>query len=363
MWQNFLMKRIIDKSFVRLDESRCLKNRSKYSHCSNCVDICPQHALKVSDEKLIFESDKCSDCKLCIHQCPTEALNYEFEQLHKYEKQIKSCEAVCFTCEEQKESNNVSEVILPCMSSLLPEMLMIADLYEKNTQIFYDEHKCQSCKQNKNFDGNLEWVNDWNNLSCLKTKVEMISKKEQKVSAKRKLSRRELFSYTNEKKNQIALFLFDSFNPSITLKNKLQLPERREYFSAFLKKRKLQGAVPCNLREKLSVANVKVESDCHLCQKCSTICPTGALKLAETKESKSLVFQTERCIDCDLCTNFCSKITKKQINFEDLTTEIILQEQSLNECPKCGEQKLETEHFCEECQLREMRKKLLLHNL
>lgn len=355
------MKRMIDKSFVRLSENRCLRNRNKHSQCSLCEEICPQPALSIIDGMLNFDSSKCSNCRLCIHVCPTEALNYEFEQLHKYEQKIESCQSVCFACEEQGDPS--TDVILPCVSSLTPEMLMIAAVYDKRMQILVDEKYCSSCKSNWTGVRDLSWIKEWNESNLSDTKVEIIANKEAKVAAKRKVSRRELFSLTKIKtKEQVTTLVFDSFDNSSQMKDKLSLTERRKYLLAFLKKKNISGKVPGEIAKKLGTVKITATNNCLLCQKCSAMCPTGALKLSETEAAKALTFNPQYCIDCDICEHVCLEISKQPISFEEIETTIILQERKLTKCPSCEEKKLETLNFCEECQVKQVRKSVLLQN-
>jgi NAD-dependent dihydropyrimidine dehydrogenase PreA subunit len=361
MWQKFLMKRMIDKSFVRWSENRCLRNRNKQSQCSLCEEICPQPALVIEDGKLTFDHSTCSNCRLCIHVCPTEAFNYEFEQLHKYEQKIQSYESVCFSCGEQGDSN--TDVILPCVSSLTPEMLMIADLHDKKVQILWDEKHCRSCKSNWTHERDFSWVREWNKSEASNNKVEIINKKGEKLAAKRKITRRELFSFTkNKTKEQLATLVFDSFDHAPNFKNKLPLTERRKYLLAYLKKNSELGIVPKKVAKKIGVVNISVTSNCKICQKCSATCPTGALTIVETEDTKSLTFQPQQCIDCDICEHACLEISKHPIKFEEITLKKVLLEQKLTNCPSCGEKKLEFENYCEECTVKHARKNILQQN-
>ncbi|OIJ18120.1 hypothetical protein BKP45_11020 [Anaerobacillus alkalidiazotrophicus] len=361
MWSKFLLKRMVDKSFVRLSESRCLRNRNKHSQCSLCEEVCPQPAINITDGKLTLDSSKCSNCRLCIHVCPTEAFNYEFEQLHKYEQKIQSCESVCFSCEEQGDPS--TDVILPCVSSLRPEMLMIGTLYEKEIQILWNEKRCLSCKSNWTHKRDLIWINEWNGSNISECNVEIIDNKDARIASKRKVSRRELFSLSkNKTKDQVAHLVFDSFDQSSNLRDKLSLTDRRKYLLSCLKGKNSIGNIPDKIAKKLGIVKLEVTNNCQLCRKCSATCPTGALKLEETEEKTSLIFQAHYCIDCDICENVCLEIRKSSINFEEIRKSTLLHETKLNECPGCGDKKIETKTYCEECNVKQVRKSILYQN-
>ena len=52
-----------------LDESLC-------DGCGTCVDVCPEHALSIVDEKLVRDEELCTNCSACIDHCPNEALSW-----------------------------------------------------------------------------------------------------------------------------------------------------------------------------------------------------------------------------------------------------------------------------------------------
>ena len=49
----------------------------KCTGCGACVDICPNEALKVNDEKVVVDENECIDCGVCVDECPVEALEME----------------------------------------------------------------------------------------------------------------------------------------------------------------------------------------------------------------------------------------------------------------------------------------------
>ena len=51
-----------------------LYKKGKCMGCSTCVDLCPQHALKLGSEGIVYAADLCVNCGLCTEECPTMAL-------------------------------------------------------------------------------------------------------------------------------------------------------------------------------------------------------------------------------------------------------------------------------------------------
>ncbi|MBI3965702.1 MAG: 4Fe-4S binding protein [Chloroflexi bacterium] len=44
--------------------------------CHRCVDVCPQRALRVSDQRIELDKDLCGSCGVCVTACPSEALTF-----------------------------------------------------------------------------------------------------------------------------------------------------------------------------------------------------------------------------------------------------------------------------------------------
>lgn len=42
--------------------------------CGSCVEVCPNSAHEIINEKHIFHREKCTFCEKCVQSCPTEAL-------------------------------------------------------------------------------------------------------------------------------------------------------------------------------------------------------------------------------------------------------------------------------------------------
>jgi ferredoxin len=58
-----------DEAFekVKIDREKC-------TGCGDCVEICPEEAIVVVDEKATVNDD-CSLCEVCIDECPEGAIS------------------------------------------------------------------------------------------------------------------------------------------------------------------------------------------------------------------------------------------------------------------------------------------------
>ncbi|WP_255717005.1 4Fe-4S dicluster domain-containing protein [Salipaludibacillus sp. CUR1] len=364
MWRQFLYKRVKERSSLRINEKKCLRNRYKFSDCDKCIKVCPYDALSLVNGKVEMEEDRCRSCGQCVHTCPTEALYFEAEMMDKYDNRISQKEAVTFACTIQS-SNDEEDVTFPCLKSLSPEHLMISALYEKKCEVYCDYKQCKSCEAAWEPEEGLKWLAEWNEQTE-SPKVPLVTNKEEKSGANRTYNRRELFKMTSQQtKSQIGDLILDSYKEVIDLKEKIAPTQKRQYAIAYLKKNqellKMNMANAKTLSDKLNLTGINVKGDCNICQTCSSLCPAGALKVVEKDSLKVLEFEAGRCVNCDICEKACPSIQKHPVSqLSDLLNKTTLKTMLLDECPKCGSSKHTEEALCEECQRRKDKRESLL---
>ena len=54
--------------------SEKLYTRKKCIGCKTCVDVCPQHALRLEPTGIVTDKELCTLCGRCVEECPTLAL-------------------------------------------------------------------------------------------------------------------------------------------------------------------------------------------------------------------------------------------------------------------------------------------------
>lgn len=52
-------------------------NRELCKGCGDCVEVCPNKAIRLSEGKAVIDQAKCSTCQICAEVCPTGALQLE----------------------------------------------------------------------------------------------------------------------------------------------------------------------------------------------------------------------------------------------------------------------------------------------
>ncbi|MBN1363494.1 MAG: 4Fe-4S binding protein [Syntrophaceae bacterium] len=51
----------------KIDKEKCVG-------CGVCVNVCPQEAISIVDNKARIDADKCVDCGRCVQVCPQGAI-------------------------------------------------------------------------------------------------------------------------------------------------------------------------------------------------------------------------------------------------------------------------------------------------
>jgi formate hydrogenlyase subunit 6/NADH:ubiquinone oxidoreductase subunit I len=78
---------------------------------------------------------------------------------------------------------------------------------------------------------------------------------------------------------------------------------------------------------------------CNLCEVCSVMCPTGALRFAEKENSGSIAFSLGRCTGCRLCIEVCpnSCVSSSDASLGDINSnERVLIENKMCRCKSCN---------------------------
>jgi pyruvate formate lyase activating enzyme len=47
---------------------------SKCTQCKACIEVCPENALQMIENKIVIDRQKCTLCGKCVDECPAEAL-------------------------------------------------------------------------------------------------------------------------------------------------------------------------------------------------------------------------------------------------------------------------------------------------
>lgn len=118
-----------DKSFLndlRLEwtlpdviAERCVHSRMETASCRRCVEVCPQHAWVIDDDRLGIDADACDGCRLCAAVCPEQAIVNEISP----EVRTWNDESVAFAaCEFAGVGSSSCQ--LPCLHTISVSILV-----------------------------------------------------------------------------------------------------------------------------------------------------------------------------------------------------------------------------------------------
>ena len=357
MWQ-LLLGRMIEKNTIRINSANCLQARYKDYDCNKCLQDCPRNSIKIENNKVKIDEQSCNNCGICTYSCPTKTFHIENEGLIACEKKMNNKRLANFTC--RKQGDDRVDILLPCLKNLSLEMLMVASLEKLPIQINWDRDICTKCEVSFNQEKLVEIINLWNSQSNLENNALILHEKSLNKNHFKKVSRREFFTFSKQTvKGQIGDFIFDSFN-EINFRDKVQIQENRNYLKKFINLTSYQDKIiDPKMTQKLSLCIIKAEGDCNLCDKCTKLCPTGALQVKEEPLVKKLFFDPGLCLDCGICLNNCAYLYKsdiKEVTFKELMVKVELHKDHFDNCPKCGELKSEKAPVCLDCE-REIIKK------
>ena len=360
MWQ-FLLGKTMTKTQLQINSEKCLRYRYKDHKCQICYNNCPSDAIQILDNKIEYNEKKCQNCGICCHQCPTEVFHLDSELLKNYEEKIVSKEVVCFTC--QRQDDGEVDIMLPCLKSLSPEIVMLAALKEVPMQMYWEEEHCHKCNRSWDYEKTLAWIEDWNKQFDKIYKIDIIHDKKLKLGRNRSVSRRDFFMVSKKQlKQKIGSLVFDSYS-EIKLKEKIPLTGKRTCLSNFSKYGKnIDIKLTPSLLSELRLSNRHVNDGCSLCSKCVALCPTGALKINSIENNRSLTLNRLECIDCGLCSQNCSYIEREDFTeqLEQLKNTIELSKAEQAICSKCGDPVSKGKMLCLDCELDKQKKEELL---
>jgi pyruvate ferredoxin oxidoreductase delta subunit len=58
------------RTFKPVRSDKCVK-------CKTCLILCPENAVKLENNKIVFDYDVCNGCGICAKECPAKAITME----------------------------------------------------------------------------------------------------------------------------------------------------------------------------------------------------------------------------------------------------------------------------------------------
>lgn len=141
-----VFERILERGEVRLDPTRCLRNRHRSSPCQKCRDVCPAGCLSL-DGAIRLDRDRCLDCGLCAVACPTGALDTEEVSPRRLLAQVREAGTASFCCRNRKSGSKPAVgVEIPCAGALDLSVILGSVASGYQVHLILEEEECRRCQ-------------------------------------------------------------------------------------------------------------------------------------------------------------------------------------------------------------------------
>lgn len=341
---------------LSVDPARCVRNLSKFSQCSACIDICPTGALSFEGQNIAVRRDLCVGCGGCIGVCPTEAPQLESLSLTRYIFKMAESSDRLVSCKRG----------IPCIAALSVEQLLSLAMLSEDPLIL-DVGHCASCPVREPLYARIVRMAEEANYlleamqqpGCVRLEAVTVEPEDvpegengddrraflERFSLKGAVKSRQDFEVALEEADMSEEERYKKVKkPDVSdiarMRQKV-LPDKRKLLFAALKR--AEKPQHYHTVEGASVSFVSQKyvdpQACTNCQVCYRICPTGAL--SATAQGEKILFDATLCLKCALCHDSCEPdAIHLQEGFEIKEffepTQRVLASFNVKRCNECG---------------------------
>jgi len=303
-----VFKAIGSDNGFKLDTKRCIWIKSRLSKCSACIDVCPEKALEKTKNGFILK-DNCMSCGLCVAACPTGAIYLDSSKFLNAGFSTQVGERY-FACSERiNEAAMVArqDMEISCLGALFPYWLAALG-YLGNEKVTIWIGKCEECRLGqKRAWSSFDEDTYLGNLHITKQKMPS----DQEFEKKAEVSRRGFFNMFSQSITKAVSKKISSYLPEVKNNDTSRLISIKSSLKSYINASKdhiglLNGDLPDWMKRSL-FANINIdEALCSACFVCTKLCPTKALNLQKTNETrKNIAYRPEMCVNCKLCVDVC----------------------------------------------------------
>lgn len=296
----YAVKALAKGAAIGVDRSRCVRHRCSVNPCTRCMDVCPTDAISWGRGGLQIDTGSCSDCLLCLSDCPTAALSFPGQSLSKLLSDLADHPLPVLGCKGQPDTD--AHVRLPCLGYLAHQEVMLLFALVFPNGLHLNVTACDSCPNGEILD----------RVSVAHSRLkDLVSSHAVRLIRNRRdleyqaplISRRQFFTYFRERSTSAAATMLGRLqeNPGQQPYGNKQVPATR---SLLLKALAASQSVELRkIRDKL-FGKITFTSNCNRSKRCVGVCPTGAIRPAETNGGLPLT-DSDLCVSCDSCQVFC----------------------------------------------------------
>ena len=287
---------------MQLVKAQCLRSRLNTCDCRRCLDVCPSGALSLIEREIHFDPLKCTSCMSCLAVCPNDALDGGYD-LVAILAEISSQSQVVVSCNRSMQKST-DEVAVPCQGVFSEESLLVLGRSGCDS-ITFDMVECRTCDNHHaaaRFRDSLRQILDIAE-SALTTSMVV---EEDTLNVER-AETRDRRSYLSHLLSRVSQMPSAGQTTGSCRETKERMNGRKVPAKVRILERLINRADPWEKGNLQALCNYSliINDACTPCQRCSAICPTGALKLNRSVPERQLLFEPGRCSGCGLCESFC----------------------------------------------------------
>ena len=339
-------------SFVpSANQSSCPNVRWKKKAVCNapCVSLCPFKAISVTDS-ISIDPSKCISCNICATSCPHGVFDPKIPSDSSLCEGIlaarkKGKDVIRFSCDRcngrygkprRRAAKGAEKIVLPCLGSLSEALPVYAMLLDFRVTIDLCPEDCAFSEGRKCYNLAMRRLDNVRRSFVVRSYDASREAGNRRVTG---LERREFLLSAGER---IMKILFDLEEPRTNGLSpdfyRQSLPSRRKELLIVTKELE-SNARDVNF-ESYPMLDLQINKAlCNLCEVCSVMCPTGALRYAEKGNSGSIAFSLGRCTGCRLCIEVCpnSCVSSSDASLGDInSSERVLVEKKMHKCKSCN---------------------------
>jgi ferredoxin len=307
------------------DGRMCAVSVNNVSGCRlcECIHNCLEH-----DNNVILDYNGCLGCGRCSSLCPTDALKFDLMPRDIVRRQVdifstySGDKVLVYVCRDSLSKVYASSgkigtffpIIVPCIAAL-SEIEVLYPLLKGFNGVYI--LACSNCPHG-NFDG-----------------VELAMK------VCKAFGIDNLILHTSFKETNIDELLSAE---SVCRDLELDDASKREQLLKIVQKIKETRKLTDGILESIKFGEVMISEKCTLCDTCSYMCPTNAIR----KQEGEIKFVHGLCINCKLCEKLCPEgaiRVKPILNLPEFDIEKIIKEDEMISCPKCGKRHISKAEF------------------
>ena len=333
-----------------VDEPCCPNTRVRNREVcpAPCIRLCPTRAISVADSIAIDQS-KCISCNICATSCPHGVFDptappdsVHFDAILAARKDGK--QNIRFSCSRcagrygkppARKSRGVETIVLPCLGSLSEILPLYASLLDCAVSIDPCPADCSFKQGRECYEQAMKRIETV--LQCFGAQQSDLKN----TVAREEPSGLDRRAFLLSAGEEIMKSLFDSEERQsggpILQPYHQSLPRRRMDLLALALKRPMSPMIVEFRSYPILKISVK-PADCDLCEICSKLCPTGALRYLEESNRGSISFLLGKCTGCRLCVEACPKkcITHDNADLGKIGSDwLVLVDKGLSRCRVC----------------------------